>query len=149
MAANEIGESGTDRMTDGEIDAFLTERGVGVLGLPSAAAPYLLPMSFGYDGERTIYFVFLLFGTESRKQTLGDRAERASFLVYDAESIHEWRSVALEGRIAPVPEDDWDRLRAAMENAWHPSLFSSANPTRGVEGYRFRIDEQTGIRSAD
>ncbi len=32
--------------------------------------PYLVPLSFGDDEEPAPYFVFLLFGTESRKGTV-------------------------------------------------------------------------------
>ncbi len=140
-------------MADDRIRAFLTEQGVGTLALPDEDVPYLVPMSFGYDGESALYFAFLLFGSESRKEALSERAGSAAFLVYEARSPHEWRSVSLRGRIEAIDEDDdedeeggWADLREAMENAWHPDLFSSAEPMRGVHGYRFRIDEWTGIR---
>ncbi len=134
-------------MTDDQIRAFLMEQGVGILGLADEAVPYLVPMSFGYDGNSTLYFVFLLFGTESRKEQLSERSRQARFLVYSAESAHEWRSASLVGRIDAVPDDEWESLQDAMGNAWHPDVFSAANPMRGVEGYRFRIDEWTGIQN--
>lgn len=146
MSIDEVSESEIDHLTDEQMREFLTEQGVGVLGLAGEEVPYLLPMSFGFDGESTLYFVFLLFGTESRKETLSDRNRRARFLTYSAETVHRWRSVSLEGRIERV-DDEWDVLRDAMENAWHPDLFSAAAPMRGVEGYRLRIDEWTGIQS--
>jgi hypothetical protein len=54
--------------------------------------------------------------------------------------------VSLLGRIEAVADDEWGPVRDAMENAWHPDLFSSAEPMRGVGGCRLRIDERTGIR---
>ncbi|MFB6081164.1 MAG: pyridoxamine 5'-phosphate oxidase family protein [Haloferacaceae archaeon] len=146
-AIDDVAESDVEHLSDARIREFLTDRGVGVLGLPAEEAPYLLPMSFGYDGEGALYFVFLLFGVESRKETLSERAGRARFLVYAAESIHEWQSVSLLGRVEAVDDDGWGALRDAMENAWHPSLFSAAVPMRGIRGYRFRIEEWTGIAS--
>ena len=146
MSTDELLESSAAAMTDDRIREFLTEQGVGTLALPDDDAPYLVPMSFGYDGESALYFTFLLFGPESRKETLSERASGARFLVYEARSPHEWRSVNLRGRIEAIEEDDWADLREAMANAWHPDLFSSAEPMRGVRGYRFRIDEWTGIR---
>lgn len=146
MSTEELLESSAAAMTDDEIREFLTEQGVGTLALSDADAPYLIPISFGYDGDATLYFVFLLFGTESRKETLSDRTERARFLVYDVQSPYEWQSVSLLGRIEAVADDEWGPVRDAMENAWHPDLFSSAEPMRGVGGYRLRIDERTGIR---
>ena len=151
MSTEELLESSAAAMTDDEIREFLTEQGVGTLALPDADAPYAVPISFGYDGDATLYFVFLRFGTESRKETLSDRTERARFVVYDAQSPHEWRSVSLLGRIEAVADGEWGPVRDAMKNAWHPDLFSSAEPMRGIGGYRLRIDEWTGIRrgSAD
>jgi nitroimidazol reductase NimA-like FMN-containing flavoprotein (pyridoxamine 5'-phosphate oxidase superfamily) len=105
-----------------------------------------VPMSFGYDGNSALYFIFLLFGTDSRKETLSDRAQRARFLVYRAQSMYDWQSVSLVGQISAVAEDEWDELQSAMQNAWHPNLFSSASPMRGIKGYQFQIDRWTGIQ---
>jgi nitroimidazol reductase NimA-like FMN-containing flavoprotein (pyridoxamine 5'-phosphate oxidase superfamily) len=149
MSINEIRESGTSRMTEEELDEFLTDQGAGVLGLADEGLPYLLPLSFGYDGEEALYFLYLLFGAESRKETLTERAERGRFLVYDAPAIHDWRSASLTGRFEQVPENEWEDLRAAMQNAWHPDLFSTAEPMRGVEGYRFDIEAWTAIQQSE
>lgn len=147
MSISTIVESGIVSMDDDEIGQFLTEQGVGVLGIHEEESPYLLPISFGYDGNDALYFVFLLFGTESRKEQLVEKTQRGSFLVYDAKSMHEWRSVTLSGDVVPIDEDDeWETLQETMENAWHPDLFSSAEPMRGVRGYRFEIDDWSGIQ---
>ena len=136
-------------MDDAEIDDLLTEAGMGVLSMSAEGVPYGVPLSFGYDGDETLYFLFLLFGEESRKQTLCDRADRARLLAYSAESMHDWRSVIVTGTVERVPEDDWKELRTAMENAWHPDLFTAANPMRGVEGYRLRVEDWSGIRHGE
>lgn len=147
MSSDTIDQTDLLDMDGEEMRAFLTEQGVGVLGLLDEEVPYLVPLSFGFDGESTLYFVFLLFGSESRKERLAGRTRRGRFLVYSATSVHEWRSVSLVGDLEVVPDDEWPALRAAMENAWYPDLFSAADPMRGIEGYRFRIDEWSGIRS--
>jgi len=149
MSTEVMPESSAVSMTDGEIEELLTERGVGTLALPDEGVPYIVPMSFGYDGASALYFVFLLFGTKSRKETLSDQAERGRFLVYRARSVYDWQSVSCTGQIETVPSEDWDELQSAMQNAWHPSLFSSASPMRGIEGYRLRIDEWTGIQQRE
>lgn len=41
------------------IDVFLHEQGVGVLSLTDGSEAYGIPISFGYDGEEDLYFVFL------------------------------------------------------------------------------------------
>ena len=149
MSIDAIAESTAASMGEGQMRALLEAEGVGTLALPTDDLPYLIPISFGYDGETTLYFVFLLFGTESRKETLTDETGRGQFLVYRARSVYDWQSVSLAGRIGSVEEGRWDELREAMENAWHPNVFSSAHPMRGVRGYRFEIDEWTGIQQQD
>mgnify|MGYP000447452168 CR=1 FL=1 len=149
MSIDAIAESTAASMSEGQMRELLEAEGVGTLGLPTDDLPYLLPISFGFDGDATLYFVFLLFGSESRKETLVTETERAQFMVYRAESMHDWQSVSLTGRIAAVEDGEWDELRSAMENAWHPNVFSSAHPMRGVRGYRFEIDEWTGLQQRD
>lgn len=145
MSIAAITESGMNSMEDDRIRSFLTEQGVGILGLQDDGLPYLVPLSFGFDGESTLYFVFLLFGTESRKETLSEDEQRGRFLVHRADSMHSWQSVSCTGSLSPVPEAEWDELLDTMENAWHSDLFSSARPMRGVQGYRFEIDDWSGI----
>lgn len=149
MSIENILSTSADSMSDEQIKEFLTEQGVGTLSLPDEEIPYAVPMSFGYDGDSTLYFLFLLFGTESRKETLSDRAQGARFVVYSAQSMYDWKSVNLTGQISAVPEDEWDELRSAMQNAWHPNLFSSAHPMRGIQGYQLQIDEWTGIQQTE
>jgi len=133
-------------MDDEGIREFLTERGVGILALGGEDVPYQVPLSFGFDGDSSIYFVYLLFGTESRKEALTAETGRAHFLVFDATSMHEWRSVGATGHLAEIGEDEWGALQETMENAWHSDLFASADPMRGVSGYRFDVEEWSGVQ---
>jgi len=146
MSTEYFQESSADSISDDQIREFLIEQGVGILVLPDEEIPYAVPMSFGYDGDSALYFLFLLFGAESHKETLTDGAQGARFVVYSAQSMSDWQSVSLTGPISAVPEDEWDELQAAMQNAWHPDLFSSASPMRGVQGYRLQIEEWTGVQ---
>lgn len=146
MAIADLRDAGARRMTDAEIDTFLREQGVGVLALPGQELPYVLPLSFGYDGDAHLYFTYLLFGAESKKETLSKRADIARFLVFAAESMHQWHSVLLTGDLRELPEQEWDRLQSAMENAWHPNLFATATPMRGITGYEFAITERHSLK---
>ncbi len=149
MSIGEIRQSGAEHMGEKEIEQFLRQQGVGVLALPGRDVPYVLPISFGYDGGSRLYFIYLLFGPQSKKEELSERADRARFLVYSAESMHEWRSVLLTGEFKQVPQEEWNELQTAMENAWHPELFSAATPMRGIKGYQFRITDQTSLKHAN
>jgi len=71
MTVSALEAAGLTRMDDGEIRSFLSNRRVGVLGLPTDDGPYMIPLSFGYDEEQTLYFTFV-GGPSSRKQTLAE-----------------------------------------------------------------------------
>lgn len=145
MTVDDLREYGIVPMSDDEIQGFLSSKSVGVLGLPTEGAPALRPMSFGYDGERTLYFVYLL-GSESRKQTLSDRADAARFLVYSAETSFNWRSVLLTGALTAVPETDHETARSTLETAWRPDVLERASETAETALYELRIDEQVGYK---
>lgn len=146
MSIAALTESGMSSMDDEEIRAFLSQQGVGILGLVGDGVPYQVPLSFGFDGDSAMYFVYLLFGTESRKERLTEETSQGHFLVFDATSMHEWQSVSATGTLTEIDDEEWDALIDAMENAWHSDLFASAEPMRGVSGYRFDVDEWSGIK---
>lgn len=144
MGLEDLEAYGMARMDETEIRQFLSNQRVGVLGLPTDGAPYLVPLSFGFDGDSRLYFAYV--GSESRKGRLSDRAEIASVLVYSADSPFNWESVLLEGGIERVPDDEVDDLVEVLDTAWRPELFERAET--GVENavYRFVIDERVGIK---
>lgn len=132
-------------MDDEEIRNFLASQRVGVLGLPGDDAPYLLPLSFGYDGDSRIYFTYLV-GPGSRKRTLSDAADATRFLVFKIDTMYNWQSALLTGTITEVPESEWDALEETLSEVWRPSLFENASLSGDVSVYEFRIEEQTGIK---
>ncbi|QCC50745.1 pyridoxamine 5'-phosphate oxidase family protein [Halapricum salinum] len=144
MTVPELKPYGLETMRREEIDTFLDSQSVGVLGLIDGPVPYLLPLSYGYDGE-SLYFTYLL-GDESRKERLTDHSERASFLVYSAETRFNWRSVLLEGEFRKIPPHRWGDLGEVLEGAWRPELFQIASPSRNVKIYALDVDEVTGIK---
>ncbi|WP_440988904.1 pyridoxamine 5'-phosphate oxidase family protein [Haloarchaeobius baliensis] len=145
MTLEDLAAYGVEHMDDDAISAFLTTQGTGVLGLPSDGAPALLPLSFGYDGDDTLYFTFVV-GSGSEKAELSERAETASFLVYRADTPFTWQSVRLTGRIEPVPEAELDTASDALENAWRPDLFERAMAEVEVALYRFVVADWSGIK---
>jgi hypothetical protein len=145
MTVDELGDYGAKRMTDEEIDGYLASQSVGVLGLPTDGAPSMRPMSFGYDGSKTVYFLYLL-GDESRKRELSDRTETARFLVYSAEATFNWRSVLLAGRLSDVPDSERATAEEALSGAWRPDVLERALASEATALYRFEIDDRTGIK---
>jgi nitroimidazol reductase NimA-like FMN-containing flavoprotein (pyridoxamine 5'-phosphate oxidase superfamily) len=132
-------------MGDDAIRAFLANRKMGVLGLPTDDIPYLLPMSFGYDDESALYFTFV-GGPESRKRRLIEQADGAGFLAYTAESPFSWESVLLSGTVEAVPDDEWADIVPVLEAAWRPDVIEAAMETEAVTVYRFSVGEWTGYK---
>lgn len=145
MSVDELTDHGMERMADDEIGAFLANQRTGVLGLPSEDGPYLLPLTYGYDGESRLFFTFVL-GASSRKETLSDRSEHAAFLVYRVDSMFAWESVLLSGRIEALPEPEWDAALDVLTDAWRPEIYEEAALSRGAQLYAFEIEDRSGVR---
>ena len=137
-----------NRMDEAAADDLLRSTGVGVLSLARDGEAYGVPVSFGYDGGDRLYFVFVGFGEESRKTAFAADTERASFATYDVVGRDDWRSVVVAGPLERVAAADRERARDALgDNAWYPSLFSTADPMRDVALWSLRVEEKTGLRS--
>ncbi|WP_435181099.1 pyridoxamine 5'-phosphate oxidase family protein [Halorussus sp. AFM4] len=131
-------------MDEAAVDAFLHERGVGVLSLADGGDAYGCPVSFGYDGEQ-LYFVLLRFGEDSEKLDFAAATETATFAAYDFEDEHRWRSVLVRGPIEPVPEDRTEAVDEALfDNAQFASLYPQGEPMTERTRYRLVPEEVTG-----
>lgn len=145
MTLDELGEYGMARMDDDEIDSFLSSQSIGVLGLSTADAPLMRPISFWFDGDETVYMPYVL-GASSRKKERSDAVDTARLLVYRAETPFNWQSVLLTGGIAPVPEEKRDEIEDALETRWRPDVFERATAEGTTELYRLRIEDRAGIK---
>ncbi|WP_135536063.1 pyridoxamine 5'-phosphate oxidase family protein [Halostella pelagica] len=148
MTTNELAEYGMVHMDDDEIGGFLTSQSVGVLCFPAKEAPSMRPMSYWYDGEDSLYFLYVL-GSNSRKESLSRRADTVRFLVYRADSAFKWQSVLLTGSISEVVESERDAVLDAAEMKWRPELFERASESENTGLYRLQIDRQDGIKHSE
>lgn len=147
MTIDELAAHGVERMDEETIREFLKTQGTGVLGLPTERLPYMVPLSYGFDGESNLYFTYVV-GDVSQKALLSEETAVASFLVYTADAESTWSSVSLEGTISRVPEREWDSLGDALEPLQRPEALREASEAEEVQVYRFEIQNQTGIRHA-
>lgn len=145
MTVDELTNFGMHEMTDEEVEGFLSSQSLGTLGLPTETEPYLVPMSYGYDGGSRLYFYFV-GGNGSRKMELANQAETASFLVYSAETAFNWESAVLIGTIRELPEDKRGDIEETAAPTWRPELFEAASESLETQIYEFRIEEWSGIR---
>lgn len=145
MSVDELHEYGLERMSDGEIRGFLASQGLGILALPTEGAPYLLPLSYDYDGDRCLYFTYLV-GSDSRKTRLSEGVEEASFLVFSADTMFSWESVLLTGELRKPRAEESAEPPEGASRAWRPDLFERADLSAGVEVFIFEIEDQSGIK---
>jgi nitroimidazol reductase NimA-like FMN-containing flavoprotein (pyridoxamine 5'-phosphate oxidase superfamily) len=148
MTVDELDAHGMLQMDGEDIERTLERTSVGVLGVPTDSAPLLRPLSFWYDGESTLYFVYVL-GADSRKVTASDHAEVARFLVYDIETTFNWRSVLLTGTIERVPDDERAAIEERIDTSWKPELFERAAESEATALYRFDIHDRAGIKQLE
>lgn len=133
-----------------EIDAFLAEQGYGVLSLADAGTAYGVPVSFGYDGDSTIYLYLIRFGNSSRKLDFADATETGCIVTFDVESRFRWRSVIVSGTFHELPEDEVEQMEEIMDdNAWFPSLFPPEDPMTAVRRLELRIEDVTGRKGEE
>jgi nitroimidazol reductase NimA-like FMN-containing flavoprotein (pyridoxamine 5'-phosphate oxidase superfamily) len=135
-------------MTDEEIAAFLTEQGTGVLSMADDGAPYGVPLSFGFDGEDRLYFLFAGHSAAGEKVTFAERSETATFTVYDVADDDSWRSVIVEGGLDRIVIDDWKAARRAMaDNAYRPDLLADVDEHEDPRVWALDVEEWSGRRS--
>lgn len=149
MATDELDDLHGEALSDDELDSFLAAHGVGVLSLADGDDAYGVPISYGYDEESgRLFFVFLRPGAESRKEAFAETTDNACFTLFNIESEHEWASAVIDGTLRRVDDEEWDELSDALErNAWHPDLFSAAEPDRGIDGWELDIENAAGRTS--
>ncbi|WP_262179342.1 pyridoxamine 5'-phosphate oxidase family protein [Haloarcula laminariae] len=148
MTVDELDTFGMHRMDDDDIRRTLSSRSVGVLALPTDGAPSMRPLSYWYDGEDALYFVYVLAG-ESEKRRLTEAADAARFLVYSVETTFNWRSVLLTGTVEAVSDAEREALEERMDPSWRPDLFERAAESRTTAIYRFDIEERAGIKQLE
>ncbi|TYT61291.1 pyridoxamine 5'-phosphate oxidase family protein [Natrialba swarupiae] len=147
MTVDDLAEYGMERMDDDDIVSFLSTRSFGVLGLSAEETPYLIPMSYGFDGESRLYFGYVV-GSQSRKAELSDRADAASFLVYSVETMFHWQSVLATGTLRALPPDETSNATAVEGPMWRPELLETASEADENQYYELQIEEWTGLRHA-
>ena len=127
------------------IDEVLTESGVGVLSMAAEGVPYGVPLSFGYDGEDTLYFVFLGATTELRKESYAEQTDVASFTTFDIGQDSAWRSVIVAGPLNRIKIDEWDSARESLaDNAYQSNLLSEYELQENPNVWALKAKERSG-----
>lgn len=127
------------------IDDVLTEMGVGILSMSGEGEPYGVPLSFGYDGDDSLYFLFLGATADLRKETYADQSEVASFATLDVGSDGAWRSVIVSGELDRIGPGEWDAAREAMlDNAYQSDLLAEREVHENPNVWILDVAERSG-----
>jgi len=127
------------------IDEVLTEAGVGVLSMSADGVPYGVPLSFGYDGDGNLYFVFLGATTELRKEMYAEQSAVASFTTFDIGPDGSWRSVIVDGPLDRISPGEWDIAREAMvDNAYQSNLLAEYELQENPNVWALEIKDWSG-----
>ncbi|WP_435184991.1 pyridoxamine 5'-phosphate oxidase family protein [Halobellus sp. EA9] len=133
------------RMDDSAVDRLLEERGYGVLSMADGERAYGIPLSFGYDGDDRLYFVFVGYSEQWKKMTYADESAVVSFLVLDVDADRGWRSAIVSGPFERISADEWDAAREAMaDNAFRPELLTEVDVRENPQVWALDVEEKTG-----
>jgi len=102
-------------MSEDERDEFLGRGGTGVISFSTAPdePPFLLPVSYGYDGSLGQFYFKLAFPPDSSKADAVD--EPVSFASH-AQTDDGWRSVVATGTLEEVTDLPTESL--AIQGMW-------------------------------
>lgn len=135
-----------NQMSAAECKQFLHDQGSGVLSLARGGEAYGLPVSFGFDGDASLYFLLVGFHEPSRKKEFARETTTASFLTYEGTTPEAWKSVIAAGSLERVDDAELREAREHIEdNAWFPDLFSKADPQGDIEVWRMHVDHLSGL----
>ncbi|MEW6742517.1 MAG: pyridoxamine 5'-phosphate oxidase family protein [Planctomycetota bacterium] len=143
----------TDRQ---EIDAIIHGSAVCRLGLARDNIPYVVPVSFGYDGE-ALYFHTALTGKKidyfAANDTVCFELERNVALVPDAKEACRWtfafESVIGYGHVSEIitEEEKASALQQIMSHYSDREWMLDAERVASTRVWRITIEQVTGKRS--
>lgn len=103
-------------LDDYEIKDFLTDRGLGILGLATDGAAYTLPIAFAFDESHDRCILRFVMGPDSKKRRLVADTTTASLTSFEWHGKHDWKSVVITGPIRQVPDDDLAQAAALFSD---------------------------------
>lgn len=148
MSSQEFGVWTGTPMDERDIDKLLHDQGYGVLSLARDGEAYGLPVSIGFDGDETLYFVMLETNPPQQKIEFAEATETASLNVSDISGRFEWQSIILQGSLRSLERDsdEWETMLDTLDdNAWFDSVYTRSKELQGVTGWALDIEELSGL----
>jgi len=134
-------------LDDFEMEEFLEDSGLGVLGLARDGVAYSIPIAFAYDAPNHRCILRFVMGEDSTKREFLATTEEASLAVYDWESAGEWESVVLAGTLEELDGEDIAGAAAVFADIGEEGALEVFNrPLEEYETawYALSIAEMTG-----
>lgn len=130
-----------------EMEEFLRERSLGVMGLASGDVAYTFPIAFAYDPDQNrCLFRFIMSESSKKRQFVGE-TEGASLTVYEWKTSDQWTTVVLEGRIHLVAEADLSNAATLFSEVGAKAaldVFNEPLSAYDTEWYELVVDPMVG-----
>lgn len=130
-----------------EIEQFLGETGLGVLGLARDGRAYTFPIAFAYDGEAERCILRFVMGADSEKRAFVSETREASLTTYEWSGTDDWRSVVLRGPIEELSGDELSQAAAIFSDVGEEAaldVFNEPISEFRTAWYELQIEEMTG-----
>jgi len=133
------------RLNDEESHRVLLEGRVGRLGCVTEAGPYVVPISYYYDGN-SIY----MHSPEGKKIEALRNDPRACLQVDEIRDMYRWRSAIAFGHYDEVTEIEerefvMDEMLRRFPNLTPAESLHESNGATPIIVFRIRVDQVTGI----
>jgi nitroimidazol reductase NimA-like FMN-containing flavoprotein (pyridoxamine 5'-phosphate oxidase superfamily) len=138
-------------MSPSEIDEFLSTHETGVLSLARDGEPYSIPISYGFDASRRVFYMRLVATPESEKRTFLASGPDARLVIYDEnEARTTYQSVVASGTLEELdPEslsiediEQYGKARRPLFEIW-----GKGKDELDIKLYQFQPDILSGRRT--
>lgn len=134
-----------EQLSEAEIDGYLEQAGLGVLGFANGGEAYTIPIAFAFDRDRCL-FRFLM-GPASEKRDFVAETETASLTVYSWVAKDEWQSVVVRGPLSELPDEELTHAATRFSDVGETAALEVFNqPLSEMDSgwYELVIEEKAG-----
>ena len=115
-------------LDESQIDDLLNAKLIGRLGLQEDGVPYIVPISYAYDGESIVCHT-----QEGLKMEMMRKNPLVCFQVDDMDDLSRWKSVICWGNAEEVK--DAAERKKAIDNLLHRKIPPSPRSTLRLRNY--------------
>lgn len=147
LLSDRMSEHIGEEMEAYEIEQFLKERGLGILGFAQNGEAYTIPIAFAYDETEPRCILRFIMGEDSKKQAFVSSTESASLSTYEWDGKDNWKSVVVNGPIRKLANEEMAQAAAIFSNVGEEAaleVFNRPVTEYETEWYELQATEVTG-----